>query len=62
LDTNSVKLANLDATVSSRLAAAGYTAPTIPPTAALIRAELDTNSTRLANLDATISSRLAASG
>ena len=62
LDTNSVKLANLDATVSSRLAAAGYTAPTIPPTAASIRAELDTNSTRLANLDATVSSRLAASG
>lgn len=62
LDTNSVKLSNLDVTVSSRLAAAVYTAPTIPPTAALIRAELDTNSTRLANLDATISSRLAASG
>jgi antitoxin component HigA of HigAB toxin-antitoxin module len=62
MDTNSIKLANLDATISSRLAASGYTAPTTPPTVAAIRTEMDTNSIKLANLDATISSRLAASG
>jgi hypothetical protein len=54
------ELGRVDAAVSTRLAAAGYTAPTTPPTAAAIRAEMDTNSTKLANLDATISSRLAA--
>jgi hypothetical protein len=47
-------LDNLDATVSSRLATSGYTAP---PTVAAIRTEMDTNSTKL---DATVSSRLAA--
>ena len=54
-----VELANLDATVSSRLATSGYTAPV---TAAAVRTEMDANSTKLANLDATVSSRLATSG
>jgi antitoxin component HigA of HigAB toxin-antitoxin module len=62
LDASSTKLANLDATVSSRLAASSYTAPTAAPTAAQIRAEMDSSSTKLANLDATISSRLPHAG
>ena len=62
MDTNSTKLSNLDAAISTRLAASGYTAPTTPPTVAAIRTEMDTNSTKLANLDATVSSRLATSG
>ena len=33
LDANSTKLANLDASVSSRLASSAYTAPSTPPTA-----------------------------
>lgn len=48
---------NINATIGSRLATAGYTTP---PTAAAIRTEMDSNSTKLANLDATVSSRLAA--
>jgi len=56
MDTNSTKLVNLDATVSSRLATSGYTAPTTPPTVVQIRTEIDTNSTKL---DATVSSRMA---
>ena len=36
MDANSVKLANLDATVSSRLAATDYNAPTSAPTAASV--------------------------
>jgi hypothetical protein len=48
---------NLDATISSRLADADYTAPTAAPTVVDIRTEL---ATELANLDATVSSRLAA--
>jgi hypothetical protein len=59
MDTNSTRL---DVAVSTRLATAGYTAPTTPPTVAAIRAEMDTNSTKLANLDATVSSRLASAG
>jgi len=43
--------AYLDATISSRLAAAGYTTP---PTASAIRTEIDTNSTKL---DVAVSSR-----
>jgi hypothetical protein len=43
--------AYLDATISSRLAAAGYT---VPPTASAIRTEIDTNSTKL---DVAVSSR-----
>lgn len=46
--------AQLDAAVSTRLAAASYTTP---PTAAAVRTEMDANSTKLANLDATVSSR-----
>jgi hypothetical protein len=41
---------NLNATVSSRLASASYTAPTTPPTAIAIRQEIDANSTRLLQL------------
>ena len=58
MDTNSTKLSNLDATVSSRLSSSAYT---VPPTVVQIRAEMDTNSTKLSNLDATISSRLSSS-
>jgi hypothetical protein len=36
MDSNSTKLANLDTTVSSRLAASSYTAPTAAPTAASV--------------------------
>jgi len=43
--------AYLDATISSRLAAAGYT---VPPTVSAIRTEIDTNSTKL---DVAVSSR-----
>lgn len=49
--------ANLDVAVSTRLATAGYTAPTTPPTAAAIRTEMDANSTKLVNLDAAVSTR-----
>ena len=69
MDSNSTKLANLDATVSSRLAPNGTlatvttltNAPTVPTAAAIatqVRTEL---TTELANLDATVSSRLATS-
>jgi len=56
MDSNSTKLAKLDATVSSRLAAGSYSAP---PSAASIRSEIDSNSTKL---DAAVSTRLASSG
>ena len=52
----------IDQAISTRLAAADYTAPTSAPTVTDIRAEMDSNSTKLANLDATVSSRLATSG
>jgi hypothetical protein len=58
MDSNSTKLANLDASVSSRLAGSAYTAPSTPPTVVQIRQEIDANSTKL---DAAVSSRLAAS-
>jgi hypothetical protein len=48
---------NLDATISSRLADADYTAPTAAPTVVDIRTEMDSNSTKLANLDAAVSTR-----
>lgn len=48
---------NLDASVSSRLADADYTAPTAAPSVTDIRTEMDANSTKLANLDAAISTR-----
>lgn len=47
-------LSNLDTTVASRLATAGYT---IPPTVVEVRTEMDTNSTKLANLDAAMTTR-----
>ena len=58
MDSNSTKLANLDAAVSSRLAGSAYSAPATPPTAVQIRQEIDANSTKL---DVAVSSRLAAS-
>jgi len=58
MDANSTKLANLDATVSSRLATSGYTAPTSAPSVADIRTEL---AVELGRLDASVSSRLASS-
>lgn len=55
LDANSTKLANLDVTLSSRLATSGYTAPPAAATvASATRTEL---STELGRIDATISSR-----
>ncbi len=69
LDSNSTKLANLDATVSSRLAPSGTlavvttltNAPTVPTAAAIatqVRTEL---ATELARVDAAVSTRLASS-
>ena len=58
MDSNSSKLANLDATISSRLADADYTAPTSAPTVSDIRTEL---AVELGRLDASVSSRLAGS-
>jgi len=52
------KIANLDATISSRLASSGYTTP---PTIVQIRQEMDNNSTKLGKLDETVSSRMASS-
>jgi hypothetical protein len=70
LDSNSTKLANLDATISSRLAPSGTlavvttltNAPTVPTAAAIatqVRTEL---ATELARVDAAVSTRLATSG
>jgi hypothetical protein len=57
------ELGRIDATISSRLAASAYTAPSAAPTAAqnatAVRAELGTE---LGRIDATISSRLSPSG
>ena len=53
------ELGRIDQNISSRLAAADYTAPSAAPSVVDIRAELDANSTKLANLDASVSSRLA---
>jgi hypothetical protein len=61
MDSNSTKLANLDATISSRLADADYTAPTSAPTAAAVASAVRTELTEISNLDATVSSRLASS-
>ena len=57
----SVELGRVDQNISSRLAAADYTAPSAAPTVVAIRQEMDSNSTKLANLDSTVSSRLASS-
>jgi len=62
MDSNSTKLANLDATVSSRLAASSYTAPSTPPTAAAIADEVRVElATELAKLDAPVSGATAPS-
>jgi len=61
-NATSLGLANLDATISSRLSAASYTAPSSAPTVVEIRSEMDANSTRLAKLDAEVSSRLSTAG
>jgi hypothetical protein len=61
MDSNSTKLANLDTTVSSRLASSAYTAPTSAPTAAAVASAVRTELTEISNLDATVSSRLASS-
>jgi hypothetical protein len=69
MDSNSTKLANLDATISSRLAPSGTlatvttltNAPTVPTAAAIatqVRTEL---ATELARVDAAVSTRLASS-
>jgi hypothetical protein len=60
MDSNSTKLANLDAAISSRLASADYTAPTAAPTAAAVASAVRFELTELSNLDASVSSRLAA--
>ena len=57
--TELTEISNLDASVSSRLASAAYTAPTSAPTAAAVASAVRTELTELSNLDATISSRLA---
>jgi hypothetical protein len=73
MDTNSAKLANLDATVSSRLATSSYTTPpsvsaiqtglaTSASIAAIPTNPLLTTDARLNNLDAAVSTRLATSG
>jgi hypothetical protein len=57
--TELTELSNLDASVSSRLASAAYTAPTSAPTAAAVASAVRTELTELSNLDASVSSRLA---
>lgn len=60
MDSNSTKLANLDATISSRLAASSYSAaPSAATTASAVRTEL---AIELSRIDATISSRSTYSG
>jgi hypothetical protein len=57
--TELTELSNLDASVSSRLASAAYTAPTSAPTAAAVASAVRSELTELSNLDASVSSRLA---
>jgi hypothetical protein len=62
MDSNSTKLANLDVSVSSRLALADYTAPSTPPTAGAIADEVRLElAAELANLDAPVSGATAPS-
>jgi hypothetical protein len=62
MDSNSTKLANLDVSVSSRLALADYTAPSTPPTAGAIADEVRVElAAELANLDAPVSGATAPS-
>jgi hypothetical protein len=49
-----IELGRIDAAITSRLAASGYT---VPPSVVAIRTEMDSNSTKLAHLDVDISSR-----
>jgi hypothetical protein len=58
MDSNSTKLANLDATISSRSTLATGDLPSVP-TAAAVASAVRTELTELSNLDATVSSRLA---
>jgi hypothetical protein len=70
LDSNSTKLANLDATVSSRLAPSGTlavvttltNAPTVPTAAAIASATRSELAVELARVDVATSTRLATSG
>jgi flagellar motor switch/type III secretory pathway protein FliN len=57
--TELTEISNLDASVSSRLADADYTAPTSAPTAAAVASAVRTELTEISNLDASVSSRLA---
>jgi hypothetical protein len=57
--TELTEISNLDASVSSRLAAADYTAPTSAPSAAAVASAVRTELTEISNLDASVSSRLA---
>jgi hypothetical protein len=69
MDANSTKLANLDATVSSRLAPSGTlavvttltNAPTVPTAAAIATQVRNELATELARVDAAVSTRLASS-
>ncbi|RLS34367.1 MAG: hypothetical protein DWH81_15505 [Planctomycetota bacterium] len=55
------ELAHIDATISSRLAAASYSAPTVPPSPATIASQVRTElSAELERVDISVSSRLAA--
>jgi hypothetical protein len=58
LDSNSAKLANLDATISSRSTLTTGDLPSVP-SAASVATAVRTELTEISNLDATISSRLA---
>ena len=58
LDSNSTKLANLDATVSSRSTLTTGDLPSVP-SAASVASAVRTELTEISNLDATVSSRLA---
>jgi hypothetical protein len=58
LDTNSTKLANLDATISSRSTLTTGDLPSVP-SAASVASAVRTELTELSNLDASVSSRLA---
>jgi hypothetical protein len=58
MDSNSTKLANLDATISSRSTLATGDLPSVP-SAASVATAVRTELTELSNLDASVSSRLA---
>jgi len=59
LDSNSTKLANLDATISSRSTLTTGDLPSVP-SAASVASAVRTELTEISNLDASVSSRLAA--